>query len=120
MQHNNLISQIKEDFSKFKDKALAILLYGSYANGEFTQRSDVDICIVAGDKEKAKKLYQETLSLQARNPKYDIHIFELLPLYLKNEIINHHKIIFTQSPVELSYYFFIYRKLWKDQAIDRL
>jgi len=117
---SKLIEQIKTDFNKFKGRVLAILLYGSQINGKITPRSDIDICMVIGNKEKAKKIYQETLFLQAKNPKYDIHIFELLPLYLKNEIITHHKVIFVRNPAELSYYFYLYRKLWQDQAIHRI
>lgn len=115
-----IIKQIKEDFSEFKDKALAILLYGSCLSGEQTLRSDIDICIVAGNIKKAKELYKKTLSIQAKQPKYDIHIFELMPLFLKNEIINNNKIIFAKSHPELSYYFYFFRKLWQDQAINRL
>lgn len=118
--NNQIINKLKKDFNKFKDKVLAILLYGSYAVGKETLRSDIDICLVAGNSEKAKELYKETLSLQAKEPKYDIHIFELMPLYLKHEIINNSKIIFAKSAPELSYYFYFFRKLWQDQAINRI
>ncbi len=117
---SKLVEQIKKDFRKFNNKVLAILVYGSYTSGKSTQRSDIDICVVAGNTKTAKEMYRETLSIQAKNPKYDIHIFELLPLYLKHEIITNYKIIFAQNPSELSYYFYLYRKLWKDQAINRL
>lgn len=117
---SQLLEQIKRDFSEFKDKVLAILLYGSQINGKSTPRSDIDICIVTGNKERAKKFYQETLPIQSKNPKYDIHIFELLPLYLKNEIINNHKIIFAKSLGDLSFYFYFFRKIWQDQAIHRI
>ncbi len=117
---SEIIEQIKTDFGKFKNKVLAVLLYGSYINGKSTQRSDIDICIVTGNIKKAKEIYQKTLSIQAKNPKYDIHIFELLPLYIKNEIITNNKIIFAKSSSELSYYLYFYRKLWQDQAIHRL
>ena len=118
--NQQIINQLKKDFNKFKTKVLAILLYGSYINGKEISRSDIDICIVAGNLEKAKELYKETLSLQVKEPKYDIHIFELMPLYLKNEIINNNQIIFAKSPSELSYYFYFFRKLWQDQAINRI
>ena len=117
---SKLLGKIKADFSKFEDKALAILIYGSRANGKATIKSDIDICLIAGSKENAKQLYQETLSLQAKDPSYDIHIFELLPLYLKHEIIANHKIISCKNPIELSYYFYFFRKLWQDQAVNRI
>lgn len=41
-----LVKQAKDDFSIFKDRCMGILLYGSYAKGKQTPRSDIDICIV--------------------------------------------------------------------------
>ena len=117
---SKLIEQIKTDFKEFNKKVLAILIYGSQISGKSTQRSDIDICIVSGSIKRAKEIYKETLSIQSKNPEYDIHIFELLPLYLKNEIIDNYEIIFTKSSPELSYYFYFYRKLWQDQAINRI
>lgn len=117
---SKLTEQIKKDFKEFDKEVLAILLYGSQINGKSTPRSDIDICIVSGSMKKAKEIYKETLYIQSRNPKYDIHVFELLPLYLKNEIIHHYEIIFTKSSPELSYYFYLYRKLWEDQSINRI
>ena len=43
-----------------------------------------------------------------------------MPLYLKIEVINNHKIIFAKNVPELFYYFYFLRKLWKDQAIVRM
>ena len=102
------IKRIAGDFSRLKDEILAILIYGSHINGNATIKSDIDICVVAGNKEEAKE------------PSYDIHIFELMPLYIQNEIINNSKIIFAKSLPELSYYFYFFRKLWQDQAINRM
>ncbi|RLF37965.1 MAG: nucleotidyltransferase domain-containing protein, partial [Thermoplasmata archaeon] len=41
------ISEIRKHIEPLKKHALAILLYGSYAEGKATNRSDIDICIVA-------------------------------------------------------------------------
>jgi hypothetical protein len=38
----------------------------------------------------------------------------LLPLYIKIEIIQNHLLIFG-NPYELGEYFYLFRKLWKDQ-----
>ena len=43
----NLKTDVKKDFEEFNGDALGILLYGSRAQGCWSERSDVDICIVA-------------------------------------------------------------------------
>lgn len=49
------------DLSKtFEPRALALVIFGSYARGEQVSESDVDVAIVAGDT-KAKDLVEETV-----------------------------------------------------------
>lgn len=104
-----LINKIKNDFKPFHNRVLGILLYGSQQRGTQTTRSDIDICIVAPD-EKPKTLFKEMLPLN-----YDIKIFETMPLFLKIQVIQHHKIIYTKDRYELYEYFYTFRKLWGDQ-----
>ena len=70
-------------------------------------RSDIDICLIKSSKELLITLYKKF------NGKYDIKIFELLPLYVKMDIINHSITIYGDE-VELSEYFYFFRRLWKD------
>ena len=42
-------------------------------------------------------------------------IFELLPLYIKIDLIQKYVVIFG-NPYEISEYFYQYRKLWKDMV----
>lgn len=114
------IKEIARDFVKFKNKALGILIYGSYVAREETSRSDIDVCIVAGNREKAKELYRETLAIQGKKPIYDIHIFELMPLYIKIRVIEEGRVVLAKNLPELYYYFYFFRKLWQDQAINRI
>lgn len=46
------------------------------------------------------------------NP-YDVKIFELLPLRIKMSIIKDHIVVYGNE-LELSEYFYHYRKLWMD------
>ncbi len=103
------IEQIKEDFELLCESVLGILIYGSKATGEETERSDTDVCVVAPGKER--EIYRETLSLP-----YDVRIFELMPLYLQIEVIEHHILLCTTDRYELYEYFYSFRKRWKDQA----
>jgi len=113
-----LITKIRNDFRFLinDSRVLALLLFGSYLDETLiTSRSDLDICIVAPFTKKPEKLLSDVFS-RIRSSKYDIKIFELLPLYLKIEIIENHLVIFAKDLPELYEYFYFYRKLWKDQA----
>ncbi len=103
------IERVREDFKFLFDDVLGIVVYGSAARGEENERSDVDICIIAPDRDGAD-IFKKTLSLN-----YDIKIFEEAPLYLKIEIIENHEIVYTKDVYELYEYFYHYRKVWKDQ-----
>ena len=94
-----MIEKLKEDFEEFKDRVFGILLYGSYAKDEYTKRSDIDISLVGVDRDT----YMEILGKLGN--KYDIKIFEELPLYIKIDIIKNHKVIFGDE-LELSEYFY--------------
>ena len=94
--------KILKDFEfALKKNILALLLFGSHVKGEETERSDVDICIVAPNCDR-DELWHEILR-RVNTAKYDVKIFEELPLYLKVEIM------------DLYEYFYFVRKLWKDQ-----
>lgn len=102
------INDIIKDFEDFKHYALGILLFGSCSSGEENQRSDIDICIVKpADLNLVRKIDEKL------GGKYDIKIFEHLPLYIQIEIIHNHTII-SGNEVDLSVYFYRFRKLWED------
>lgn len=103
------IERIKRDLEFLFDKVLGVLVYGSIAKDEENERSDIDICIVAPNKDSSK-IFKETLPLN-----YDIKIFELMPLYLKIEVIENHNILYAKDVHELYEYFYFFRKLWNDQ-----
>ncbi len=100
---------VKRDFDFLKDRVLAVLIFGSSVRGE---GRDVDVCIVAG--RDPEDLLKEVFANVDAN-KYDIWIFEELPLYMKIEVIENHEIVFCKDEAELYEYFYHFRKLWKDQ-----
>ena len=102
-----LIEQLRGDFRIFKDDCMGILLYGSYAKGEATERSDVDICLV-----KPKPGTYEMV-LEKLGGKYDIKVFEELPLYVQIDVIKNHIVIYGDE-LELSEYFYRFRRLWRN------
>lgn len=109
---------IEKDFSSFKNKVFAIILFGSFARKEQTEKSDIDICIVVKEKEKIKEIWNKILE-SGLTEKYDIKIFELLPLKLKIEVINEGKLIFCKDEKELSYYFWKFKKIWEDEILQK-
>jgi len=92
------------------------VLYGSFVKGNFIlNRSDVDVAIITKvkDKESNSKLWLSLL--EKITPSYDIKIFELLPLFLKIEIIESYYVLFG-DPLEISEYFYKYRSIWKEMV----
>ncbi len=104
---DTMTTQLKVDFEEFKDSCKGILLFGSHARSEQTGRSDIDICIVKPPKGIVNQINSKL------GGKYDIKVFEKLPLYIKIIIIENNRIIYGDQ-LELSEYFYFFRKLWKD------
>lgn len=110
---------IKKDFSFLfnKKEVLAVLLYGSVVKEEQTLRSDIDVCIVAPASENKAELLKEVYrNVDVFSKKYDVRIFEELPLYIQIQIIQNHEVVYTKDIYEMHEYFYYIRKLWEDQA----
>lgn len=117
---NTLLKNLEKDLEEIKNNVFAILIYGSYAGGKAHNRSDIDVCIVAknNEKEKINHLFKQILRISAKNEKYDIKIFEQIPLFLKMEVIENGKVIYAKDLSELEEYFYFFRKLWQDQSVN--
>ena len=102
---------LEKDFEIFKDDALGILLFGSRARLEDVERSDIDICIVRPVNDRVLTGIERTFG-----GKYDIKVFENLPLYIQIVIIRDHKILHGDEN-QLSEYFYRFRRLWEDMAL---
>jgi predicted nucleotidyltransferase len=111
--------KIVKDFEFLKDDVEAIILFGSYTRNEQTSRSDIDVCVVCGNKkEKIEKVWDKILE-SGITEKYDVKIFELLPLKMKISVIKEGKVLYAKNEIELSYYFRFFRKLWEDEVIAK-
>ncbi|ODS40848.1 MAG: hypothetical protein A7315_07490 [Candidatus Altiarchaeales archaeon WOR_SM1_79] len=110
-----LIAKISKDFETLKGNALGILLFGSHAIEHETVRSDIDVCIVA-PKAEPKEIFDQILKTTLPG-RYDIKIFETLPLKIKGDIIDNHIIVWTRDKGELTYYLYKWGKVWKDQKM---
>lgn len=115
------IKKITNELEKINN-IFAVILYGSYANGNANKKSDIDICLVlkTEDNRIIKDVYKKTLYISGMSEKYDIKIFENMPLSLKIEVIKKSKILSCKNNQELEEYFYFINKLWKDNAINWL
>jgi predicted nucleotidyltransferase len=104
----NLVIFLKKEFEFIKDDVQGILLYGSHVRQCADERSDIDICLI---KPRNNGILGQAFKKVAS--KYDLKIFEDLPLYIKMEIIENYIIIYGDEP-SISYYFYHFRKSWED------
>jgi predicted nucleotidyltransferase len=114
MKKSNSITKIKEDLDFCSN--YWTVLYGSFVKGNFIlNRSDVDVAIITKTKDKESNSKLWLTLLEKITPSYDIKIFELLPLFLKIEVIESYNVLFG-DPLEISEYFYKYRSIWKEMV----
>ena len=76
---------------------LALIVFGSYARGE--EYSDIDTCLVLEPKEYPE-LYLSKKRLQYLSQvsdKFDVQIFQQLPLYIKIRVLKEGKVLFCKD-----------------------
>jgi len=103
---DDAVKMLKEDFKKFAGECMGILLFGSYAEGRQNRRSDIDVCIVRPHGHLVDRILRDL------GGKYDLKVFEELPLYIQVDIIDNHIPIYAND--EMNYYFYKKMKIWKD------
>ncbi len=69
---NPKLRLIQKDIEEIKYPFMVVLISGSYAKKAETGKSDIDVCLISDNKEKAKKLIQ---SLNLLSLKLEIHEF---------------------------------------------
>lgn len=112
MKNSISLNEIKNDLEYLNDYWTVV--YGSYITEKFMpNRSDIDIAVITREKEELTNKNIWIKLLEHSKIVYDIKIFELLPLYIKMNIINDYTVLFG-DPLEISEYFYFYRKIWKD------
>ena len=85
------INQIKK-----QKKIIAVLLFGSYARGE--PNRDIDICLVLDKKYPNLDMTNIKIKNSIELPsKYDISIFQQLPLYIRKRVLEDCKVLFCKN-----------------------
>lgn len=113
----DLDEKVKRDLAPLEHKILGAILWGSRAKSHAHAGSDIDLCLVAGERPIQEVLSEAWRALPT--PEYDVRVFEELPLYLKGEALDHGRIVLARDPVRLSEYLRPHRRLWEDQAARR-
>lgn len=119
MAGEDVAASVKNDLlflqdPSWSDRALGVLLYGSFALGEAGPGSDIDLCLVAPEAADKAALWREFIS-HLSDSRYEVRIFELLPLYIKIAVIEEGLVLYSRDVLELYEYFHPFRREWEDQ-----
>ncbi|MHA1659020.1 MAG: nucleotidyltransferase domain-containing protein [Promethearchaeota archaeon] len=106
------MNKLREILDPLKEK-YEIILFGSSVEGGMRPTSDIDVAILTRNKNKAENIQLQKDILGVYPQKFDIRIFELFPIYIQISIIENYKVIFG-DPLEISEYFYYFRKKWDD------
>ena len=95
MSMDQQIKQIIEKAKKDRE-VIAVALFGSYARKE--KYNDIDICIfLKPKKHSAYALAKKRLQYTPENEKYDVQIFQELPLYIKTAVFRDLSLIYCND-----------------------
>jgi predicted nucleotidyltransferase len=84
------------DKAKRDDTILAVAFFGSYARGDAYH--DVDVCLFLYPRHySAAELSEKKLDYSLDNEKYDIQVFQQLPLYIQIRILHDAKFMFIRD-----------------------
>ena len=124
MAGKDIVAKVKADLSFLQDslwreQILGVLLYGSQATGEAGPRSDIDLCIVAPRAADHSSLWRKFIS-HLRDSRYDVRIFELLPLFLKAAVIEQGVVVYCEDEPELYEYFYPFRREWETKSTGKM
>ncbi|MHA1731692.1 MAG: nucleotidyltransferase domain-containing protein [Promethearchaeota archaeon] len=90
------------------------VVYGSVLSPYFIPgRSDIDVAVVTRKRDREENLEVWHDLLGRVHPRYDVRVFELLPLQVQADILDNYIVVFG-DPLELSEYFYKFRVAWKD------
>lgn len=107
---------MRTDFSRLESRAAGLFLWGSHATGHATARSDIDVCVVAGEGTDPVEVLIDALAEGTRAAKrYDVRLFEELPLFLKGAVLDHGLLVFARDGPGLHEYVRRWRVLWEEQ-----
>ena len=105
------IEDIRKDLNFLSNQE--VVLFGSYVKGDFGPRSDIDVAIITREQDREQNFHTRLEASGKAPDRYDIQVFELLPLILKGAILEDFEVLFG-DPLEIGMYFYMVRKFWED------
>jgi|Deesub1362B_J571_1020462.scaffolds.fasta_scaffold30818_2 hypothetical protein len=113
MRSKEFFEEIKSELLPLKSYGRAIVLYGSVLTEQFIPgRSDIDVAVVTMKRGNNREVMRKVLGKVNPN-KYDVRVFELLPLYIKAEVVKNYLVVYGDEG-EVGEYFYFWRKLCRD------
>jgi predicted nucleotidyltransferase len=109
---SNKLKKIREELHYLENK-YDVVVYGSYVEGGMRPNSDIDIAVISYKTNDDYNINLQKELLGKFPLKYDIRIFELFPIFIQISIINNYQVVFGDL-LEISEYFYSYRKNWDD------
>jgi len=89
------LNQIIEKIKSIKE-VVAIVVFGSYAEGKVKEMSDIDIAVIVQNADK----YIEADIGSMYSPKFDVVLFHRLPLHIQYEVLKNGNVIFCRNEEE--------------------
>ena len=106
------LGEVRNSFETLEEK-YEVIMYGSHVEGGSRPSSDIDIAVITRKVSRKENVKIQEALLGMLPLKYDIRVFELYPIYIQISIIENYKVVFG-DPLEISEYFYQYRKKWDD------
>ena len=110
--NSKILNKIQTDLVSLKNKN-EVILFGSQVSGGARPGSDYDIAVISRLKDVKANISLQKELIGKFSLIYDIRVFELYPINIQISIIHNYKVIFGDI-LELSEYFYYFRKLWDD------
>lgn len=113
-------AEVIRDVRTMAEDAAGAFLWGSYVTGGAHSRSDIDVCLVAGPSQRPEDVLRQAWTrVPPGDRRFDVRVFEELPLFLQGEVLDHGSLVFAVDEPALSEYLRPFRRLWHDQAARR-
>lgn len=106
------IDELAKTLAPLKEK-YEVILFGSVVEGAMRLKSDIDIAVISRNQNQESNIELQKELLGKFPLKFDVRIFELLPIYIQISIIQNYRVIYG-NPLEISEYFYSFRKKWDD------
>jgi predicted nucleotidyltransferase len=90
------VSQVIQT-ARLDSQVLALILFGSQASGEHTAVSDIDLCLVLSPAPYTPLEFSEKKLEYLTKFSVDIHIFQQMPLYLKQRVLRNGEVLFCRD-----------------------